>query len=120
MIDDGRLLQPVRADVLDGRALGTSGDELLRDALRLRQPGPANRTVSPAGTITRTVYDGQGRVVSAWVGTNDTPASGYWSPTNNRPGLAQTAAYQYDGGGVGRRQPDADDAVPRRRGGRPG
>lgn len=37
----------------------------------------------PTGTITRTIYDGLGRVVSTWVGTDDTPSSGYWSPTNN-------------------------------------
>ena len=37
----------------------------------------------PTRTITRKVYDYLGRVVSTWVGTSDTPASGYWSPTNN-------------------------------------
>jgi RHS repeat-associated protein len=45
--------------------------------------GLQNRVQAPTGTITRTVYDGLGRVVSTWVGTNDTPSSGAWSPTNN-------------------------------------
>jgi YD repeat-containing protein len=37
----------------------------------------------PTGTINRTVFDGLGRMVSKWVGTDDTPGSGYWSPANN-------------------------------------
>jgi RHS repeat-associated protein len=42
-------------------------------------------------------------VVSTWVGTNDTPASGYWSPTNNTApsNMVQVSADLYDGGGVG-------------------
>ena len=35
--------------------------------------GNQDRVQSPAGTITRTVYDGQGREVSTWIGTNDRP-----------------------------------------------
>src|SRR5262249_39020144 len=34
------------------------------------------------GTITRTVYDGKGRAISTWVGLDDTPTSGEWTPTN--------------------------------------
>src|SRR5581483_9297515 len=63
--------------------LGTAGTNFDRTQQAYDDRGRPNRTVSPTGTITRTVYDGLGRVVSAWVGTNDTPASGYWSPTNN-------------------------------------
>ena len=42
--------------------------------------GRPNRTVSPTGAITRMVYNALGEVVSVWVGTNDTPTSGAWSP----------------------------------------
>jgi len=65
--------------------------------------GRQNKVVSPAGTIYRTVYDGQGREVSDWVGTDDTPGSGYWSPTNNTApsNMVDTTDYQYDNGGVG-------------------
>ncbi len=65
--------------------------------------GRLDRVQSPTGTITRTVYDGLGRVVSTWVGTNDTPASGEWSPTNNTSpsNMVETTQYQYDNGGVG-------------------
>lgn len=39
--------------------------------------GRLKKTVSPAGTITRTIYDARGNVLSTWVGTDDTPTSGY-------------------------------------------
>ena len=53
----------------------------------------------------RTVYDALSGVVSTWVGTNDTPASGTWSPTNNTSpaNMVQVTANVYDGGGVGDR-----------------
>jgi len=61
------------------------------------------RDVSAVGTITRTVRDGLGRTVSIWVGTNDTPGSGSWSPTNNTSpsNMVDIKSFQYDGGGVG-------------------
>jgi RHS repeat-associated protein len=62
--------------------------------------GREDRVQSPTGTITRTVYDGLSRVVSTWVGTNDTPASGFWSPSNPA-GMVQLTADVYDNGGVG-------------------
>jgi regulation of enolase protein 1 (concanavalin A-like superfamily) len=58
-----------------------------------------DKVVSPTGTITRTVYDGFNRVVSVWVGTNDT-VTGYWSPTNSGS-MTETTAYTYDYGGSG-------------------
>jgi RHS repeat-associated protein len=65
--------------------------------------GNQNRVQSPTGTITRTVYDGQNRAVSTWVGTNDTPASGAWSPTNNTgsSNMSLVSSRVYDNGGVG-------------------
>jgi YD repeat-containing protein len=59
---------------------------------------------TPNGTIDRTVYDGLNRVVSDWVGTNDTTGNGQeWSPTNNTApsNMVQTDGSQYDGGGAG-------------------
>ena len=75
--------------------------------------GEMNRTVDPNGTITRTVYDGQNRPISVWIGTtngypekadsshwDDHPTTGYWSPAN--PGnMVEIMSYVYDGGGVG-------------------
>jgi RHS repeat-associated protein len=65
--------------------------------------GRQDHMQSPTGTITDTVYDGRGDVLSTWVGTNDTPASGEWSPTNNTgsANMTETTAYVYDNGGVG-------------------
>ena len=39
-------------------------------------------------------------MVSTWTGTNDTPTSGYWSPTNPA-GMTQITQNVYDNGGVG-------------------
>ncbi len=64
--------------------------------------GDLDKTVSPDGTIDRTVYDTLGREVSTWVGTDDTPTSGYWSPTNlTGTNMVQLTATTYDNGGVG-------------------
>jgi hypothetical protein len=64
--------------------------------------GWLNREVSPAGTITRFVHDGPGRVVSTWVGTDDEPTSGVWSPTNTAgTDLVMVSENEYDGGGIG-------------------
>ncbi len=59
--------------------------------------------VNPLGTITDYVYDTRGRVSSVWVGTNDSPSSGTWSPSNNASpcNMVQVTANQYDGGSVG-------------------
>ena len=60
-------------------------------------------TISPQGTIYITVYDGQGRKVSTWVGTDATPSSGTWSPTNNSSpcNMVETESFTYDGGDAG-------------------
>ena len=65
--------------------------------------GWRTRTQDPNGTINRTVYDTLGRVVSAWVGMNDTPQTGLWGPSNNSnpSNMVQMTANVYDGGGVG-------------------
>lgn len=60
-------------------------------------------TFDADGNITRDVYDGLGRETSVWVGTNDTPISGYWSPTNNTgtANMVEISATVYDNGGIG-------------------
>ncbi|MFO0848770.1 MAG: hypothetical protein U0871_09480 [Gemmataceae bacterium] len=82
--------------------LGTEGTHFDRTRLAYDSRGRANKTVTPAGTITRTVSDGLGRAVSVWVGTDDTPTTGNWSPTNlTGTNLVKVRDYEYDGGGVG-------------------
>jgi RHS repeat-associated protein len=83
-------------------SLGTQGTHYYRTEQRIGKQGLPNRTLSPAGTIARTEYDGQGRPVSEWVGTDDTPTTGFWSPSNTAgTDLVKVAAYEYDGGGAG-------------------
>jgi hypothetical protein len=76
--------------------------------------GRPDRTQTPTGTIYRTVYDGLNRVVSTWVGTNDTPGSGEWSPTNNTSpsNMIQVTGNQYDGNGVGDSNLTQTTAIP--------
>jgi RHS repeat-associated protein len=82
--------------------LGTEGVNYLRTTYDYDVLGLPARTVDPAGTIRRTVHDALGRDVSEWVGTDDTPTSGPWSPENNaEANMVEIAAYVYDGGGVG-------------------
>jgi RHS repeat-associated protein len=65
--------------------------------------GNVDKTVDADGNITRTVYDDLGRETSTWIGTNDTPTSGYWSPTNNTgsSNMVEVSAIVYDNGGIG-------------------
>ncbi len=83
--------------------LGTENTNYYRTRLGYDVRGRQARVQSPTGTISRTVYDGQGRVVSTWVGTNDSPSSGDWSPTNNGApsNMVKVTENVYDGGGVG-------------------
>jgi RHS repeat-associated protein len=62
--------------------------------------GRQDKVVTPTGTITRIVYDSLSRLVSTWIGTNDTPSSGFWSPSNPA-GMTEVSANVYDNGGVG-------------------
>ncbi|MCI0361774.1 MAG: hypothetical protein L0211_25085, partial [Planctomycetaceae bacterium] len=79
---------------------GTQNTHFLRTTNAYDTRGRHAKTVRPDGTIFRTVFDGQGRPVSEWVGDNDTPTSGFWSPTNPA-GMIKVKEYQFDGGGVG-------------------
>jgi len=83
--------------------IGTAGTNYYATTYGYDSRGREDRVGLPTGTIDRTVYDGQGRVVSTWEGTNDTPSSGEWSPTNNggSSNMVQLTGDVYDGGGVG-------------------
>jgi RHS repeat-associated protein len=64
------------------------------------------RTVTPGGTITRTVYDQIVRAVGSWVGTHDVPEGESswrdWSPTNLAgTDMVQVTANEYDDGDDG-------------------
>jgi RHS repeat-associated protein len=83
--------------------LGTEGVNFYDTRYGYDDRGRQDRVQHPTGTIDRTVYDGLDRVVSTWVGTNDTPASGEWDPTNNTSpsNMFQVTASVYDNGGTG-------------------
>ena len=63
--------------------------------------------MAPGGTISRSVFDSLGRLESQWVGTDDVPTSGDWSPTNNSgANMTKVVEYEYDldsSGGNGNR-----------------
>lgn len=83
-------------------SLGTAGTNFARTTYGYDASGRLNRVVSPTGTITRTVYNAIGFQTSVWVGTDDTPTSGYWSPTNTaETNLTNVTEYEYDSGAIG-------------------
>jgi RHS repeat-associated protein len=82
--------------------LGTAGTNYLRTQFFYGKLGQLEKTVSPSGTIYRTWFDGQARPLSTWVGTDDTPTTGFFSPTNLAgTDMVQQTATEYDAGGVG-------------------
>ncbi|MCY2999550.1 MAG: PEP-CTERM sorting domain-containing protein [Planctomycetota bacterium] len=88
---------------VDGN-LGTEGVHFYRTRYQYNHQGLPEREQAPNGTIHWRIYDGQRRLVSQWIGTNDTTANGQkWSPTNNTgsSNMVQVSAYEYDSNGVG-------------------
>ena len=67
---------------VDWESIQGAVEEAVIDAGRRLAVGVL-RIVELPPRVARTVYDSQNRVVSTWIGTSDTPASGWWSPTNN-------------------------------------
>ena len=61
-----------------------------------------NRTVTPGGTVSRTVYDALGRPIGTWVGTNDTGATSS-NPAGSGPpnNMVQITGIVYDNGLAG-------------------
>jgi YD repeat-containing protein len=81
--------------------IGTQGTNYYTTNLGYDDRGRPDRTQTPNGTIYRKVYDGLGRIVSVWIGTNDTPGNGQeWTPTNNTPpsNMIQITGNVYDTG----------------------
>ena len=83
-------------------ALGTEGTNYNRNRFGYDSRGHVNRTESAARTIYRSVFDAPGREASSWVGTDDTPTSGTWSPTNTAgTDLVKVWDTEYDAAGIG-------------------
>lgn len=82
--------------------LGSQDTNYYRTTYGYDENGRKDRVVDDLGDVTRTVYDGLGRVISTWVGTDDTPTSGEWSPSNTTgTNLVKISSNEYDSGGVG-------------------
>ena len=82
---------------------GTQNTNFYRTVSGYDEKGRPSRKVNALGTITDTVFDAKDRVISTWVGTDDTPSSGMWSPSNNSSpcNMIEVANYVYDGGSAG-------------------
>ena len=88
--------------------LGLEGVNYLRTLYAYNNQGQVDRTQTPAGTITHSVYDGLTRLVGTWIGTDDSTTNGFkWTPSNGSPtsNMVQIAANEYDNGGVGNGNP---------------
>jgi YD repeat-containing protein len=81
-------------------SLGTEGTDYYHSSYAYDKRGRPSKTVTATGTIYRTVYDGLGRPVSEWVGTDDDPVTGYWSPTNPAE-MTKVREYIYDNDAIG-------------------
>jgi RHS repeat-associated protein len=83
--------------------IGTQNVNFYRKLTDYDSRGRLSRVQRPTGTIERTVYDGLSRIVSTWVGTNDTPGTGQWSPSNNTApsNMIQLTANIYDNNTLG-------------------
>ena len=84
-------------------AMGSDTANFYQTQYGYNDDGLLDSTETPNGTIYISVYDSYGDVLSDWVGTNDTPSSGEWSPSNNTgsSNMVEVDSYQYDNGGVG-------------------
>ena len=82
--------------------LGVEGTNFDRTRYGYDDRGRRAAVEDATGTVTHTVYDAPGRVVGTWVGTDDVPTSGEWSPTNAAgTDLVEMATYEYDHGTAG-------------------
>jgi len=83
--------------------IGTQNTNYFTTELGYDERGRQDRVQLPTGTIERTVRDGvNNRVVSVWVGLDDTPTTGEWSPDNtDGTDLVEVQENVYDAGGVG-------------------
>ena len=98
----GKVAAVDRYHVIPSSGYGTKDTNYAETAYGYDSMGRQARVVAPGGTIARTVFDTIGRVSSTWIGTDDAPASGNWSPTNNTgANMTQSVSYQYDGGNAG-------------------
>jgi RHS repeat-associated protein len=93
----GRLTSTRAYHSIPASGEGTAGTNYDETAFNYDGRGRLARSVSPGGTIRRTVYDALGRVTSEWIGTDDVPTSGTWSPTNTAgANLVKISGYIYD------------------------
>ncbi len=58
--------------------------------------GRRSRVESPDGTVTRTIYDGRGRVTETWIGTDDGCECGVWDPATENVNMTRVIKNQYD------------------------
>jgi RHS repeat-associated protein len=80
---------------------GTLNVNFYRTTYAYDQRGRLSKMVRPDGTIYRTVYDGLGRPISEWIGTDDTPTTGTWPTQTDGTNLVRMQFYIYDNGGAG-------------------
>ena len=98
----GELLATHTYHDIPSSGYGTKDTNYAETAYGYDAQGRQDRVVAPGGTITRSVFDSLGRFASQWVGTDDVPTSGDWSPTNNSgANMTKVAEYEYDLGASG-------------------
>jgi YD repeat-containing protein len=83
-------------------AFGSAGTNYDRTETAYDDRGRVKRVKNPVGTITRYLYDSRSHQTQTWIGTDDTPSSGYWSPSNTTgTDLTLVSESEYDKGAAG-------------------
>jgi RHS repeat-associated protein/uncharacterized delta-60 repeat protein len=77
--------------------LGAPGANYYRTEYGYDQRGRLKFEKNPLLTIRRFLYDAQGHLAQEWVGTDDTPDTGYWPQSTTGTNLVMVASYGYDG-----------------------
>jgi len=76
---------------------GTDGTHYDQTTFAYDDMGRVVRSVSPAGTINRTVFDAIGRPVATWIGTSDTG----WNDVSGGGDMTKATETEYDNNSVG-------------------
>jgi hypothetical protein len=97
-VSSGGLTYTISTPVLTS---AVSGTDYYATTYGYDDRGRRNMVGLATGTLTYSVYDARGLVISTWVGTDDSHTDEDWTPDTNTGNMSKTADYVYDYGLAG-------------------